>query len=85
LVNEFGVESFIEDYSADKMPHKIPMKVDIEDEKAIPIINKTLNQVSTISDESYIILNLTEKINIERLYVAEEIREEAFAYREKIK
>jgi HD superfamily phosphohydrolase len=85
LVNEFGVESFIEDYSADKMPHKIPMKVDIEDEKAIPIINKTLNQVSTISDESYIILNLTEKINIERLYVAEEIREEAFAYREEIK
>lgn len=85
LCNKFGEKSFIEDYSADKMPHKIPMKVDIEDEKAIPIINKKLNQVSTISGESYIISNLTEKINIERLYVAEEIREEAFAYREEIK
>lgn len=85
LINKFGAEFFIEDYSADKMPHKIPMKVDIEDEKAIPIINKKFNQLSTISDESYIISKLTEKINIERLYVDEKIRSEAFAYREEIK
>lgn len=85
LINEFGAQFFIEDSSAEKMPHKIPMKVDIEDEKAIPIIRKTLDQTSTISEESYIIANLTEMINIERLYVAQEIREEAFAYREKIK
>jgi|GEM_PF-6657049 len=62
LINKFGAEFFIEDYSADKMPHKIPMKVDIEDEKAIVIINKKFDQPSTISDESYIIYNLTEKI-----------------------
>lgn len=80
LINKFGAEYFIEDYSADKMPHKIPMKVDIENEKAILIINKKTDQLSTISDESHIISNLTEKINIERLYVCEEKREEAFKF-----
>ncbi len=80
LFKEFGAEFFIEDYSADKMPHKIPMKVDIENEKAIVIVNKKINQPSTISDESHIISNLTEKINIERLYVCEEKGKDAIEY-----
>lgn len=80
LLKEFGANIFIEDYSADKMPHKIPMKVDIENEKAIVIINKNIDQPSTISDESHIISSLTEKINIERLYVCEEKRKDAFEY-----
>ena len=56
------------------------MKVDIENEKAIVIINKKIDQPSTISDESHIISNLTEKINIERVYVCEEKRKDAFEY-----
>lgn len=65
--NKFGIEYFIEDYAA-KMPHKIPTKVDIEDEKAIIIINKKLGEISTITEESHIINSLTEKIDIKRLY-----------------
>lgn len=80
LIQHIGVDYFLDDYSADKMPHKIPMKVDIENEKAIIIVNKKTNQISTISDESHIISHLTEKINIERLYVCEEKRMEAFEY-----
>ncbi len=80
LIQQIGADYFLEDYSADKMPHKIPMKVDIENEKAIVIVNKKTDQLSTISDESHIISHLTEKINIERLYVSEEKRSEAFEY-----
>lgn len=85
LIKEFGDDYFIEDDSADKMPHKIPIKVEIDDEKAILIFNKKRNEISTISDESLIINNLIEKINIRRLYVSKNIREEAFKFREEIK
>ena len=84
LINKFGEQNFIEDYSADKMPHKIPKKVELDDEKAITIVDKKQNSVSTISDESYIIDNLTEKINIERVYVSGEKRKEAFEYMKEI-
>ncbi|HAS91244.1 MAG TPA: phosphohydrolase [Clostridiales bacterium] len=80
LFDEFGKHNFIEDYSADKMPHKIPKKVEIEDEKAIIIIDKKQSSISTISDESYIIGKLSEKINIERVYVSGQIKEEAFEF-----
>lgn len=80
LLQNIGENYFIEDYSADKLPHKIPMKVDVEDEKAIVIVNKKTNQLSTISDESHIISHLTEKINIERLYVCREKSLEAFEH-----
>lgn len=85
IVSKYGEQYFIEDYSADKMPHKIPMKVDIENEKAIIINNKKLNQISTISDESHIISNLTEKIHIERLYVCHDRRDEVIKFTESIK
>lgn len=80
LFKEFGEQYFLEDYSADKMPHKIPKKVELEDEKAIIIVDGKQNSISTISDESYLINNLTEKINIERVYVSGEKREEAFEF-----
>ncbi len=80
IIRRFGKELFIEDYSADKMPHKIPAKVDIDDEKAIIIIDKKTNQPSTISNESHIISSLTEKINIQRLYVCKEKQCEVHEY-----
>jgi len=84
IFREFGMDSFIEDNSADKMPHKIPKKVDIEDERAILILDKTSGKISTISDESFIISNLTEEINIRRLYVCPEKRDEVIEFRKTI-
>lgn len=82
IYDRFGSENFIEDYSADKMPHKIPIKVDVENEMAIVIVSDTdKNNVSTISDESIIISSLTEKINIERLYVRNDMKEICLAFK----
>jgi HD superfamily phosphohydrolase len=85
LINHFGKDCFIEDYSADKIPHKIPQKVELDDETAIVIVDKKTNEVSTISDESYIISNLTERINIKRLYAIKEKRQEVLDFRDRIK
>ena len=63
-----GESYFFEDISAGKMPHKIPMRVEIDDEKAIIIYDKKLNRRTTISEESEIIKCLTEKIDIMSLY-----------------
>lgn len=85
IYDKFGKDCFIEDYSAGKMPHKIPLKVDVEDERAIVIVSDTdINNVSTISDESYIISNLTEKINIERLYVRNDLKDACLAFKREI-
>ena len=69
LYKEFGKENFIEDISADKMPHKIPIKTELSDEQAIVIIDDNSGTCSTISDESHVIKSLTDKIDIQRLYV----------------
>ena len=53
ITDKFGAQHFLHDDSADKMPHKIPRKVDIDNEKAI-IIVKPLDEISTISEESHI-------------------------------
>ncbi len=71
IYDEFGESSFIEDCSADKMPHKIPIRTTPDDERAIIIIDENEGKVSTISEESIIIKSLTEKINIERIYLAD--------------
>lgn len=73
-------EGFIEDYSAGKMPHKIPIKSEVTDEKAIVIINKTSGKLSTISEESNIIRSLTEKIDIQRIYAEPNIADTAQKY-----
>lgn len=69
LYRAFGRENFLEDHSADKMPHKIPIKTEVGDEKAIVIIDRHSGKCTTISEESHIIRSLTDKIDIQRLYV----------------
>lgn len=62
---------FFCDTSADKAPHKIvPRKYSIDDEEVIAIVLKN-GGLKTISDESHIINNLTERINIQRIYADE--------------
>lgn len=68
LFRQIGAEFFIEDTSAGKMPHKIPMKVEVDDEKAIVIYDSETDKKTTISEESEIIKTLTEKIDIMSLY-----------------
>lgn len=68
LKKEVGEENLIVDKSAGKMPHKIPKKIEIENEKAIIIYEASTGRKTTISEESDIIRNLTEKINIMRIY-----------------
>ena len=68
---------FIIDTSADKLPHKIvPRKHSIDDEEVIAIVHKD-DRLSTISDESHIINNLTEKINIQRIYANDDYYQQA--------
>lgn len=69
IYEKFHKDSFIEDCSADKMPHKIPIRTTVDDERAIIIIDEAEGKVSTISEESVIIKALTEKINIQRIYL----------------
>lgn len=69
LYDKFGKENFIEDHSADKMPHKIPVKTEVDDEKAIMIVDPDTGKCTTISEESHIIRSLTDKIEIRRLYI----------------
>ena len=78
LYEKFGKEHFIEDAS-DKMPHKIPVQCDVEHEKAVVLLNKRMGKRVSISDESYIIKALANKIGVRRLYadpkIAESVRE----------
>lgn len=71
IYDEFGKDHFIEDCSADKMPHKIPIRTTPDDERAIIIIDEKEGKISTISEESVIIKSLTEKINIQRIYLCD--------------
>lgn len=75
LYRMFGENNFIEDFSADKMPHKIPTKTEVTDENAIVIIDSGTGKCSTISESSHIIRALTDKIDILRLYVKPDIKE----------
>lgn len=63
LQNKFGNENLLFD-SADKMTHKIPLRHEIDNEKAIPILLDYSDEPSTISIESGIINKMTEPINI---------------------
>lgn len=79
LENKFGKENFLLD-SVDKMTHKIPLKYDLDHEKAIPIIIDHSEEPSTINIESGIINKMTEPINILRIYAYEGVAEEAEKY-----
>lgn len=83
LTKEFGRDvfkkHFILDTSADKLPHKIvPRKHLVGDEEAIAIVHKN-QTLSTISDESHIINNLIERINIQRIYADDEYIDKAIS------
>lgn len=84
LYREYSEENFIEDYSADKMPHKIPTKTEVTDERAIIIIDNSTGKCTTISENSHIISNLTDKIDILRLYVKPVLKDEVQNYIKKI-
>lgn len=79
LKDRFGDDNLLFD-SADKMTHKIPLKHEIDSEKAIPIILDYSAEPSTISNESGIINKMTEPINIMRIYANEKIEKEALAF-----
>lgn len=72
IFEKFDAEEFLVDTSAAKMPHKIPVKTDLDDEKAIIIVHRDTGMCSTISEESNIIQSLASKIDIYRLYVSPE-------------
>lgn len=84
LKEKIGEQHFIEDVSAGKMPHKIPTKMELNDEKAIVIFDATEGKKTTISEESEIIKTLTEKIDIMSLYCNPSKSDEALAYMRKI-
>lgn len=80
LYKEIGKENFIMDSSAGKMPHKIPIKTEVSDERAIVIVDNSSGKCSTISENSHIIESLTDKIDIIRLYVKPEYKETALKF-----
>ncbi len=59
------------------MPHKIPNRVELDDEKAIIIYDKNIERKTTISEESEIISNLAVKIDIQRIYCHPDKSDEA--------
>ena len=65
--------------SADKMIHQIPVKYELDSEKAIPIVDEKNKEVMSISIASEVIKKMTEPINIKRIYVSEDKKEEAEA------
>ncbi|MCM1325852.1 MAG: HD domain-containing protein [Bacteroidales bacterium] len=68
LNREVGEDNLLIDKSAEKMPHKIPKRIEPDNEKAIIIYDKDTERKTTISEESEIIRNLTEKMDIMRIY-----------------
>lgn len=76
IERECGKENIITD-SASKLPHKIPSRVEVDDEKAIPVIRKNSAFPVSIGSESEIIQNLTKPINIIRIYAKKEVFEKA--------
>jgi len=84
LKEAIGEEFFIKDTSAGKMPHKIPLRVEKEHEKAILIYNRKTGKKTTISEESEIIKSLSEKIDIMSLYCHPSKSEDAYKIMRKI-
>lgn len=68
LYRQYGSENFLEDDSATKMPHMIPVRTEVDDEYALNIVNNRTGEVSTISDDSPITRALSNEIDMRRLY-----------------
>lgn len=78
LEQAIGKGNIITDCSAGKMPHKIPIKIEPDHEKAIVIYDSKTNRKTTISEESEIIKSLTEKIDIMGIYCHPSQKERAY-------
>lgn len=78
LEQAVGTQNIITDCSAGKMPHKIPIKIEPDHEKAIVIFDSKTQRKTTISEESEIIKSLTEKIDIMRIYCHPNQKERAY-------
>jgi len=79
LKNKFGEENLIVD-KASKLPHKIPSRVSIDDEKAILMLRRSSGLPDSISEASEIIKNITKSINIHCIYAKDEVYEEVRAF-----
>lgn len=84
LKDAIGANFFIEDTSAGKMPHKIPLRVEKDDEKAIVIYDNKNGKTTTISEQSEIIKSLSEKIDIMSVYCHPSKSDEAFQFIKRI-
>ena len=71
-----GEDNVITD-RAGKVPHKIPIRGEIDDEKSIIIYDKNTERKTTISEESELIRNLYVKIDISRVYCHPDRSDEA--------
>lgn len=80
LFEKFGKDHFVEDDKAIKMPHKLPKISEEDEEKAIIVWNPKTEKRSTISSESNILQSLTENINLKRLYVKPDVKDQALEY-----
>jgi HD superfamily phosphohydrolase len=76
LVERIGEEYLILD-SADKLVHQMPVRYELDSEKAIPVITENDKKVIPVSVASEVIRKMTEPINIKRIYVYEDKKEEA--------
>ncbi|WP_296865708.1 hypothetical protein [Thermosyntropha sp.] len=72
LAREFGEDKLLFD-SPDKVIHKIPQHYKLDDEKAIPVWVPYGRNLSTIIEESLLIRNMAENIDLRRIYVKEDI------------
>lgn len=62
----------------------MPVRYELDSEKAIPVIDENENKVEPVSVASEVIRKMTEPINIKRIYVTEDRKEEAKAVVKKI-
>ena len=79
LKSRFGQENLIVD-QASKLPHKIPTRVSVDDERAILMLNDFSELPDSISQASEIIKNITKPINIYRIYTEDAIYNEVKSY-----
>ena len=76
LNREFSGAGLFTD-AADKLPHKLPARYNVDDEKAIAVIRSFTDVPISLSEQSEVIKNLTTPINVLRIYVPENIYSKA--------
>ncbi|ADQ06252.1 metal dependent phosphohydrolase [Caldicellulosiruptor hydrothermalis 108] len=76
LSERIGKENLLLD-SADKLIHQMPIRYEVDSEKAIPLIDDIEEKPIPVSIASEVIRKMTEPINIKRIYVTEDKKDEA--------